>query len=163
MGLIPEEEVEKYPLPWELADVDGRDLTEGEISEVDADSLSSTFQGRDYLEAESGLVVGDGKNLYAVRIYDEGTDGFMDGETEGMVAATAECMGVCNPDKYEAIMEQEGFARVVEFVDSVEYGFLPLSNERGITNGEEAAHYVSGEGIVYPQQDSKRVLPDGSR
>lgn len=159
MGLIPDETVEEYPLPWEVTDIDGKDITEGAASLVPAGGVKDLLSGRDYLKAESGFVVGDGKNLYGVRVRED-VDSLLEDELEGEITVHADCLGVCSPEKYEAIMEEEGFMGVVELVNSVEYN--TVSGEVGICNGEEAARYVPGWGVVYPEE-SGRPLTDGSR
>lgn len=144
---------QEHTLPWDLADIDEKDITEGLMSKVYSKSLREALAGKNLIAADSGLVVGDGKNLYTLRL-NEDTEAFLEGDIEGSIYVDASCLGVCNTDKYESIVEEEGFVGVVELVNSVEYERYP-SGEVGITDADEAARYVPEEGIVYPENEKE--------
>lgn len=102
---------EEYPLPFEVGGMPS-DESVGEITPFSTTELRS-FQDFDtYLEGEENtdLYVGDGKNVYRLRKRKLEDDD---------IVYTSECIGVCNPDEYELIMENEdGLSTVLGYIES---------------------------------------------
>lgn len=103
-----------HPLPWLLEDVAGSNLLKGR-SHVKKDNLERFVECFDSSREGSTVYLGDGKNLYSLNILPS-EDLF-----GGYTRVFADCEGVCNPQKYDAIMSQGDFEDIVEYVTSVEY------------------------------------------
>jgi len=112
-------------------------MPEDEVSLGEMRPLSRTevnsFNRYDQFFEGLELYLGDGKNIYQVR------KRWMEQDDE--VVLTADCVGVCNPDEYELIMENEdGFSSVVGYVESEfafyteEHGFTPSPAETKTQN-----------------------------
>lgn len=115
----------KHTLPYELDEMP-EDRAFGELLSF-SDSEVSSFEKYDTFLEDSDLYLGDGKNIYQVR-----KRLLEDNE----LVLTADCVGVCNPDEYDSIMEnEEGFGSVVGYVKSEfafyteEDGFIPSPAE----------------------------------
>jgi len=117
----------KHTLPYELEDMP-EDGAFGEIMSFSNSEVDSFDQYDTFLEG-SNLYLGDGKNVYQVR-----KRLLEDGE----LVPTADCVGVCNLDEYDAIMENEdGFGSVVGYVES------------------DFAYYTEEAGFVYSPAETE--------
>lgn len=129
-------------LPYELEGMPEDEVSIGEMRSFSNSEVNSFHQYDKFLEGLE-LYLGDGKNIYQVR------KRWMQQDNE--VVLTADCVGVCNPDEYELIMENEdGFSSVVGYVESdfafytEEDGFTPSPAETKTQNeldhGSKAAN-----------------------
>lgn len=121
-------------LPYELENMPEDEVSIGEMLPLSRTEVNSFDQYDQFIDPEGlELYLGDGKNIYQVR------KRFLENDRE--MVLTADCVGVCNPDEYELIMENEdGFSSVVGYVESdfayytEEDGFTPSPAERTIQN-----------------------------
>lgn len=98
----------QFDLPYKLDGIPG-DLSHGEQVKFSDSEIESFGNYDSFLDGED-LYLGDGKNIYVARKR-------LMGQNELLL--TADCVGVCNPDEYEQIMENEnGFDTVVGYVES---------------------------------------------
>lgn len=131
----------KHNLPYELEDMP-EDVSFGRLSSFSESEVESFAQYDTFVD-DTDLYLGDGKNVYQVR------KRMLEG---GELVLTADCVGVCNPDEYDMIMENEdGFESVLSYVESdhafytEEDGFIPSPAEttdlsNGMNKGSNAAN-----------------------
>lgn len=141
---------EEHDLPYELENMP-EDLGFGELMPFSDSEVNSLGRYETFLD-DSELYLGDGKNIYKVRKRLLGDD---------ELVLTAECVGVCNPDEYDLIMQNEsGFDAVVGYVESEfayytqEDGFIPSPAE---TTSQETSLDFSSNAA---DKSVRRVLED---
>jgi len=139
----------EYDLPWVLESLDliGRDpfgnvqndhttvLTDEQLD----DDLSTLEYKNGYVVRgrDSVRYIADGKNLYRMKIEEPSPNNHA---AEGTKKVTTACIGVCDPEIFDGILENEGFDAVLEYMD-----------EDGMHR--RAADYSPREGFVYPEYD----------
>ena len=141
---------QKHDLPYELENMP-EDEVIGELLTF-CDSEVNSFEKYDTFAEGSDLYLGDGKNIYQIRKRLLGDDN---------IVLTSNCVGVCNPEEYDAIMENEdGFASVVGYVESnfawytKEDGFIPSPAD---TEEEESSIDIGSNAAA---ESIKRVFED---
>lgn len=123
----------KHKLPYELEDMP-EDAPFGDTVPL-SDSEADSFDQYDTFLEGSDLYLGDGKNVYQVRKR-------LLGDNEQVL--TADCVGVCNPDEYDMIMENEdGFGSVVGYVES-DFAFY-TEEDRFVPSPAETASQTSSD------------------
>lgn len=134
---------DQHHLPYELEDMPG-DVSFGRLSSFSESEIDSFDQYDKFVDG-ADLYLGDGKNVYQVR------KRMLE---SGDLVLTADCVGVCNPDDYDLIMENEdGFGSVLGYVESdfafytEEDGFIPSPAEPeedkpGFKNSSNAADRI---------------------
>lgn len=110
-------DIVRYDLPMRLESLG----IEGDRRVMDEDSINrflDSLEEHDYdvLEKDSRIFVGDGKNVYGIKVDNTARRRILPDE---YVEVQADCVGVCAPEKYRAIVENEedGFNSVHEFLD----------------------------------------------
>jgi len=109
------------------------------------------------------LYVGDGKNLYRLAV----NDGFYSNALpDGFDEVKADCVGVCDPETYQRIIENEddGFNSVLDYIDgeySKAFGYHP---EQGFLyhqdSGEETDIREDFHSNTQAQKAVEQVLED---
>ncbi len=136
----------EHDLPWKLEDLNGANISDNRTL-VEREEINSLSEPYDYKCQENKIVLGDGKNIYELKINAE-----LPG-SEDLFDVTGSCVGVCNPDKYQGLMREEGFEAVIEYVTAPEYK-PRYDGEMVISNPEEVPRYVPEKGLVYPEVET---------
>lgn len=138
--------VEEYSLPWDLEDIAGANPLE-ERTHIDTGNLDRFISCFDAEQDGSTVYLGDGKNIYRMDFYST-----KETDIGEFAEVDARCAGVCDPETYTGLKEEEGFDSVVEYVAAPEYTWRS-DGEVHVRNAEEVPEYVPGDGLVYPEED----------
>lgn len=140
----------EHNLPYELEDMP-EDVSFGRISSFSESEVESFAQYDTFVD-DTDLYLGDGKNIYQVR------KRMLEG---GELVLTADCIGVCSPDEYEMIMENEdGFESVIGYVES---DFAFYTEEDGFIHSPAQTTEVSNDldiGSNAANKSVRRVLEE---
>lgn len=132
---------DNHKLPYELEEM-REDGPFGEVVSF-SDSEVDSFRQYDTFIEGPDLYLGDGKNVYQVR-----KRLLEDNE----LVLTADCVGVCNSEEYELIMENEdGFGSVVGYVES-EFAFY-TEEDRFLPSPAETSSLDSSSGFSSKKGD----------
>lgn len=150
--------LDEHSLPVDILDVGGVDLTDGDISQVEAKDFQKLLVGRDYFVSDDGVVVGDGKNLAHFGM--SNPEEVLNGEHE-YAYVSHETVGTTAPQKYGMLKAEGGFEHVFDYFDDVEMVACDGTEktEYVVDNADELLEKW-GHAETYDQQDPLTPEPE---